>query len=43
MRENEDLENSTVILNKYESDEFLDFASLEELKQVIKTLDRIMD
>lgn len=38
----ENLNNSTVVLNKYESGDFLDFDSPDELKEVMDILNRIM-
>ncbi len=39
----ENIKKSTIVLNKYESCDFLDFDSLDELKQVIGILNKIMD
>ena len=39
----ENLKKSTVVLNNYESGDFLDFNSPEELKQVIDILNKIID
>lgn len=34
---------STIILNKIKSDDFLDFSSSYDLKQIIEVLSKIMD
>lgn len=38
----ENLKKSTVVLNKYESGDFLDFDSPDELKEVMDILNKIM-
>ena len=41
MDQHDNLDKSTVVLNRYESDEFLDFEYQDELKNAIKALNMI--